>query len=183
VNGDAVPDTPPAQWIRLWQILADLDEQARRLRYLSQHEPLAQPTPGYPRAGTHRSHAGEVRKALEDILARFEELRSLVPAALSPTLDLPGIAADEHPHALAQRLEPLLRLASGLREQAFQPAPPLPPHSPPYLVELPGHDLAGTKAVQLAIGIEGLADAVRNVMLAAANARERHERLPDAIPP
>ncbi|TMI79239.1 MAG: hypothetical protein E6H03_10630 [Bacillati bacterium ANGP1] len=183
MNGDAVPDTPPAQWIRLWQILADLDEQARRLRYLSQHEPLAQPTPGYPRAGTHRSHAGEVRKALEDILARFEELRSLVPAALSPTLDLPGIAADEHPHALAQRLEPLLRLASGLREQAFQPAPPLPPHSPPYLVELPGHDLAGTKAVQLAIGIEGLADAVRNVMLAAANARERHERLPDAIPP
>ncbi len=171
MNGDAVPDTPPAQWIRLWQILADLDEQARRLRYLSQHEPLAQPTPGYPRAGTHRSHAGEVRKALEDILARFEELRSLVPAALSPTLDLPGIAADEHPHALAQRLEPLLRLASGLREQAFQPAPPLPPHSPPYLVELPGHDLAGTKAVQLAIGIEGLADAVRNVMLAAANAR------------
>ena len=171
MNGDAVPDTPPAQWIRLWQILADLDEQARRLRYLSQHEPLAQPTPGYPRAGTHRSHAGEVRKALEDILARFEELRSLVPAALSPTLDLPGIAADEHPHALAQRLEPLLRLASGLREQAFQPAPPLPPHSPPYLVELPGHDLAGTKAVQLAVGIEGLADAVRNVMLAAANAR------------
>ena len=166
-----MPDTPPAQWIRLWQILADLDEQARRLRYLSQHEPLAQPTPGYPRAGTHRSHAGEVRKALEDILARFEELRSLVPAALSPTLDLPGIAADEHPHALAQRLEPLLRLASGLREQAFQPAPPLPPHSPPYLVEPPGHDLAGTKAVQLAIGIEGLAEAVRNVMLAAANAR------------
>src|SRR5207302_7497734 len=96
----AVPDTPPAQWIRLWQILADLDEQAKRLRYLSQHEPLAQPTPGYPRAGTHRSHAGEVRKALEDILARFEELRSLVPAALSPTLDLPGIAADEHRHAL-----------------------------------------------------------------------------------
>ena len=166
-----MPETPQAQWIRLWQILADLDEQARRLRYLSQHEPLAQPTPGYPRAGTHRSHAGEVRKALEDILARFEELRSLVPAALSPTLDLPGIAADEHPHALAQRLEPLLRLASGLREQAFQPAPPLPPHSPPYLVEPPGHDLAGTKAVQLAIGIEGLAEAVRNVMLAAANAR------------
>ena len=166
-----MPDTPPAQWIRLWQILADLDEQARRLRYLSQHEPLAQPTPGYPRAGTHRSHAGEVRETLEDILARFEELRSLVSTALPPTLDLPGIAADEQPRALAQRLEPLIRLASGLNEQAFQPAPPLPPHSPPYLVEPPGHDLAGTKAVQLAIGIEGLAEAVRNVMLAAANAR------------
>ena len=95
----------------------------------------------------------------------------MLPAALPPTLDLPGIAADEQPRVLAQRLEPLIRLASGLGEQAFQPSPPLPPHSPPYLVEPPGHDLAGTKAVQLATGIEGLAEAVRNVMLAAANAR------------
>ena len=166
-----MPETPQAQWIRLWQILRDLDEQAKRLRSLSQHEPLAQPTPGYPRAGTHRSHAGEVRETLEGIRARLEELRAAVPAAVAPTLDLPGIAADEQPRALARRLEPLIRLASGLNEQAFQPAPPLPPHSPPYLVEPPGHDLAGTKAVQLAIGIEGLAEAVRNVMLAAANAR------------
>jgi len=38
------------------------------------------------------------------------------------------------------------------------------------LVEPPGHDLAGTKAVLLAIGIERLTASLRNLMLAIANA-------------
>jgi len=155
-------------WINVWQDVAALHADAGRLRRLSQLEPLAQPRPGYPRAGLRRSHAGEVRELLHGIGHRLEALRGSLPAVLTSTLP-PGIAADEHPDEIAKRVDALSRLTSSLAQEAFQPLPALPPHSPPYLVEPPGHDLAGTKAVLLAIGIEDLTTSVRNLLLSAAN--------------
>lgn len=156
------------QWIRLWRHLTALREYASRLRHLSQHEPLAQRRPGYPQPGLERPHPDDVREVLEGIQRRLEEIRPLLPAVL-PSAAMPGTAADERPEEIAKRLETLRRLASTLAQEAFQPPPPLPPHAPPYLVEPPGHDLAGTKAVLLANGIEGLTASVRNLMLAAAD--------------
>ncbi len=92
----------------------------------------------------------------------------MIPTVL-PSTAPPGIAADERPDEIAKRVDTLGRLASTLAQEAFQPLPPLPPHAPPYLVEPPGHDLAGTKAVLLATGIEELTASVRNLMLSAAN--------------
>ena len=139
-------------WTEMWQDIAALSECARRLRHLSQQEPLAQPRPGYPRAGLGRSHADDVRDVLTRIGRGLARLRAPIPGVLPQDLP-PGIAADEHPNEIAKRVDALSRLTSALAHEAFQPAPPLPPHSPPYLVEPPGHDLAGTKAVLLAIGI------------------------------
>ena len=164
-----MPTIRPAQWDELWQSLAVLQDRARQLRRLSQQEPLAQRRPDYPRAGTSRSHEGEVRALLGEILTRLEEVRTLLPTGLAGDPPSPGLAGDEHPRAVAARLDPIIRLVAGLKEQAFQPAPELPPHAPPYLVEPPGHDLAGTKAVVLALGIEGLVMSIRNAMLAAVN--------------
>ncbi|HKV44272.1 MAG TPA: hypothetical protein VJT32_06295 [bacterium] len=163
-----MPETPTAQWAQLWQSLAALQDQATRLRHLSQREPLVQWRPGYPRAGTSRSREGEVRDLLEELPRRLADVRTLAPTVLAPDPN-PGLAADEHAGAVAARLETLIRLAAGLKEQAFLPAPDLPPHAPPYVVEPPGHDLAGTKAVLLALGIEEVVLAIRNAMLAAAN--------------
>ncbi len=158
------------RWGQLWQSLAALQQHAARLREASQHEPLTQPRPGYPRAGLGRSHAGEVREVLRDIHTRLEELRILVPAVCPTGTSPAGLAADEAPEEIEKRADALSRLLSTLEREAFQPLPPLPPHAPPYLVEPPGHDLAGTKAVVLAVGIEALITAVRNAMLGAANA-------------
>jgi len=156
-------------WIVAWQDVAALRAYAGRLRHLSQQDPLAQPRPGYPRAGLGRSHADEVREVLTGIGHRLERIRSVLPTVLPPGLP-PGIAADERPTEIAKRVDALSRLTSALAQEAFQPAPALPPHSPPYLVEPPGHDLAGTKAVLLAIGIEELTTSVLNLLLSAANA-------------
>jgi hypothetical protein len=153
-------------WIDLWERLAALQGLARRLRQLSQHEPLAQMRPGYPRAGPRRSHADEVREVLDGIRRRLDEVRALLPTVLPAGPAPSGIAADEAPGTLGARVDALIRLASGLAQEAFQPPPKLPPHAPPYLVEPPGHDLPGTKAALLALGIEVLSEAVQNAMLA-----------------
>jgi hypothetical protein len=157
-------------WGQLWRSLASLQQEAARLRRLSQHEPLAQVRPGYPRAGLSRPHADEVREVLAGIQAELEKVRTLLPIVLPAGTSLPGVPADEQPEKILARVDALSRLASTLAQEAFQPLPPLPPHAPPYLVEPPGHDLAGTKAVLLALGIEELAPSVRNAMLSAANA-------------
>jgi len=162
-------DAGQDRWGRAWQSLAALEQLAARLRELSQHEPLAQARPGYPRAGLGRSHSDEVRDILRDVHRRLEELRTLWPA-VGPTGGSPtGAAPEEGPQEIATRLDGLSRLVATLEQEAFQPLPPLPPHAPPYLVEPPGHDLAGTKAVVLAVGIEALITSVRNAMLGAAN--------------
>jgi hypothetical protein len=162
-------ETERDRWTEVWQDVAALSACAGRLRHLSQQEPLAQPRPGYPRAGLGRSHADDVREVLDAIGRGLERIRAALPAVLPPGGLPPGIAADEHPNEIAKRVDALSRLTSALAREAFQPAPALPPHSPPYLVEPPGHDLAGTKAVLLAIGIEELTSSVRNLLLAAAN--------------
>jgi hypothetical protein len=158
-----------ARWSELWNELTVLREHARRLRHLSHEEPLAQHNPGYPKAGLGRSHADEVREVLSGIQRGLEQIRQGLPSVLPEGTQFPGIAADEQPKETAARLEALSRLAETLAREAFQPLPPLPPHAPPYLFEPPGHDLAGTKAVLLAIGIERVTTSIRNLMLAAAN--------------
>jgi hypothetical protein len=157
------------RWTAVWQDVTALRAYAGRLRRLSQQDPLAQPRPGYPRAGLGRSHADEVREVLNGIGHRLERIRTALPTVLPSGL-LPGIAADERPTEIVKRVDALNRLTSTLAQEAFQPLPALPPHSPPYLVEPPGHDLAGTKAVLLAIGIEALTTSVLNLLVSAANA-------------
>jgi hypothetical protein len=161
-------ETERIGWTEVWQAVAALAAYAGRLRHLSQQEPLAQPRPGYPRAGLGRSHADDVRDVLSGIGRGLALLRAALPGVIPQDLP-PGIVADEHPDEIAKRIDALSRLTSALAREAFQPAPALPPHSPPYLVEPPGHDLAGTKAVLLAIGIEALTTSVQNLLLAAAN--------------
>lgn len=161
---------PPEQWAEMWNELTALRSHARRLRHLSHEEPLAQHNPGYPKAGLGRSHADEVREVLSGIQRGLEQVRQGLPSVLSEGTSLPGVAADEQPTEIATRVDALSRLAETLAREAFQPPPPLPPHAPPYLFEPPGHDLAGTKAVLLAIGIERVTTTIRNLMLAVANA-------------
>jgi hypothetical protein len=158
------------QWSELWSDLTALREQARRLRHLSHEEPLAQHNPGYPKAGLGRSHADEVREVLDAIQRGLARIRREVPAVLPEAIPVTGVAAGEEPAETVARLDAVSHLAEMLAREAFQPPPPLPPHAPPYLFEPPGHDLAGTKAILLAIGIERLTTSLRNLMLAAANA-------------
>ena len=159
----------PARWSELWNELTALREHAKRLRHLSHEEPLAQHNPAYPKAGLGRSHADEVHEVLTGIQRGLEQVRQGLSCVLTEGTPLPGIAADENPAETAARLDALSRLAVTLAREAFQPPPPLPPHSPPYLFEPPGHDLAGTKAVLLALGIERVTTSIRNLMLATAN--------------
>jgi hypothetical protein len=157
-------EAPGAEWTTLWQMLGDLQNGAKRLRQLAQLDPLVQPRPGYPHPGTHRSHGAEVCAVIEAIIERLVRAQALLPAVV----DLEGPWTGP-PAALAARTETLIRLASQLKDEALRPIPSLPPHAPPYLVEPPGHDLAGTKAVLLAAGIAELAVEIRNIMLAEAN--------------
>jgi len=146
-----------------------LQELARRLRRLSQEEPLLQPRPGYPRAGLGRSHADEVRETLDGVASSLEEIKRRLPEVLPAGARPLGVSADEDPRVVAERLETLIRLVAGLKKEAFQPPPPLPPVTPPYLVEPPGHDLAGTKAVVLAAGIEQIVSTIQTLILALLN--------------
>ncbi len=165
----AMVEMPPERWSEMWNELTVLREHARRLRHLSHEEPLAQHNPGYPKAGLGRSHADEVREVLDAIQRGLAKIRQGLPSMLPQSIQVTGVAADEQPTATAARLDALSRLAETLAREAFQPLPPLPPHAPPYLFEPPGHDLAGTKAILLAIGIERLTTSLRNLMLALAN--------------
>jgi hypothetical protein len=156
---------------QLWGALAVLEARARDLRRLSQLEPLEKPRPDYPHAGAGRSHADELRAVFAGVDGALAEAIQLLPAAL-PDGPVPSaaVSADETPAALARRLAALQKLAADLAREAFEPLPPLPPHAPPYLVTIPGHDLPSSKALALGHGLGETVTAVRNALLAAANA-------------
>jgi hypothetical protein len=155
---------------QLWRALALLEARARDLRRLSELEPLKKPRPDYPHVGVGRSHDDEVRAVFADVNAALAEAIQLLPAALADgSVPAPGIAEDETPAALAKRLAMLQKLAAGLAREAFEPLPPLPPHAPPYLVTIPGHDLPSSKALALGHGLDETVTALRSALLAAAN--------------
>lgn len=160
-------------WSRIWNTLDVLDARARDLRRLSQEEPLKKARPDYPHTGVGRSHEDELRAVFADLAQAFAETARLLPALLPEGATPPGVAADEAPAALAARLSALERLTAGVAREAFEPPPPLPPHAPPYLVTIPGHDLPGTKALLLGNSILETVAALRNALLAAANATAR----------
>lgn len=156
---------------QLWWTLELLERRAYDLRMLSQYEPLKKARPDYPHAGVGRSHDDEVRGVFADLARAFAEARRLLPAALPDGDAPPGAVSDEAPSALAGRLATLETLASRLAREAFEPLPPLPPHAPPYLVTLPGHDVPSSKALILGNGILEIVGALRNALVAAANAK------------
>ena len=168
-------------WHALWRSLDALANYARRLRHLSQEEPLLQARPDYPRPRSTASHGEELRKVFqglrEDLRTVEESLTAVFPDRQAP----PGLAPDESPHAIRARLGALARLADTLEKEAFQPPPPLPKHAPPYLGEAPAHDLAGSKAVLLSYGLEEAVAALRNALLGTLN--RRGDATPDAMPP
>jgi hypothetical protein len=170
-------DQKEEAWTALWRGLDALQDGARKLRRLSQEEPLLKARPDYPRARLGRSHADEVRDVLDDVARHLEEIRNLVPQALptwaadSSDSNPPGVASGEAPQVMLTRIQTLGRLAASLKQEAFQPPPTLPPHAPPYLSEPPGHDLPGTKAILVSGGIESVVTALRNLLLGAANTR------------
>ena len=159
-----------AAWKQLWITLDVLERRGRDLRRLSQEEPLKKARPDYPRAGAGRSHDDELRGAFADLEKAFAETIRLLPAALRDGAVPPVVPADETQAALAGRLSALQKFTTALATQAFEPLPPLPPHAPPYLVTIPGHDLASSKALLLGNGIIDTVTALRNTLVAAANA-------------
>jgi hypothetical protein len=157
-------------WTQLWKALAVLESRALDLRRLSQVEPLKKARPDYPHAGVGRARDDEVRAVCAELAQAFAETRRLLPVVLPDGTAPPGVAADETPAALAARVSALEKLTANLARGAFEPLPPLPPHAPPYLVTLPGHDLPGSKALLLGSGILETVGALRNALVAAANA-------------
>lgn len=160
-------------WQSLWHSLSVLRQHARKLRHLSQVEPLLQARPDYPRARTGRSHASEVRDVLEDVARILEEAKRLLPEVLPDSQSTAGVSADEGPAALAKRMDTLAHLVHTLQREAFEPPPHLPAHAPPYLAEAPRHDLAGAKAILLSLGIEETVSSLRNLLLASRNEGDR----------
>jgi hypothetical protein len=159
-----------AALLPLWKTLGVLEARARDLRRLSQEEPLKKARPDYPHAGAGRSHDDELRGVFADLAKEFGEAIRLLPAAVRDGAAPRGVPADETPAALAGRLSALEKFTTALATQAFEPLPPLPPHAPPYLVTIPGHDLASSKALLLGNGIIDTVTALRNTLVAAANA-------------
>jgi hypothetical protein len=157
-------------WNQLWKALEVLESRALDLRRLSQVEPLKKARPDYPHAGVGRSHDDELRAVFADLASAFAEAGRLLPSVLPDGTASPGAAADETPAALAARVSKLEKLTANLAREAFEPLPPLPQHAPPYLVTLPGHDLPGSKALLLGSGILETVGALRNALVAAANA-------------
>ena len=156
-------------WQSLWHSLSALQEHARKLRHLSQMEPLLQARPDYPRARIGRSHASEVQAVLEEVARILAEAKRLLPQILPDTQRPPGISADEVPGALAKKMDTLAHLVATLQREAFEPPPQLPAHAPPYLAKAPRHDLAGATAILLSLGIEETVTSLRNLLLASRN--------------
>ena len=157
-------------WLLLWRRLEGLGAYAEALRRLSQQEPLLQARPDYPRApGIRRSHADELRDTLEGIREALAELRGTVTDALTHDTASRGGLPEEAPAAVETRLAALTRLADTLLVEAFQPLPPLPKHAPPYVLESPRHDLAGSKAVYLSYALEEIVASLHNALLSRAN--------------
>lgn len=155
-------------WDALWQCLAVLQDGARKLRHLSQQEPLLQSRPDFPRARTGRSHAEELREVLDGLLRQMEDARRLIPEVFADGISAGGLAADEAPQAMAERLAALLRMTVTVKNDAFQPPPPLPKHAPPYLAGAPP-PLAGSRALLLSAGLDEVVAGLRNALLAVAN--------------
>lgn len=168
-----------ADAIEFWKTLEVLEARAHDLRRLSQYEPLKKARPDYPRTGVGRSYDDEVRAVFADLGRTFREARRLLPAVLPDGAAPPGSASDDAPSALADRLAALEKAASALTREAFEPLPPLPPHAPPYLVTLPGHDIPSSKALILGNGILEIVGALRNALVAAANAAARSTAPPE----
>jgi len=157
-------------WRRLWQRLDGLDTDARILRRLSQEEPLLQARPDYPRPPVpKRSYAAELRATLEGIRRGIDEVLDLLPEALRGGEPPAGGLGEEAPAAISQRLGTLAKLADTLLVEAFEPPPLLPKHAPPYVLQSPRHDLAGSKAVFLSYGLEEVAAGIRNALLSRTN--------------
>ncbi len=166
-------------WHSLWRSLDALGNYARRLRQLSQEEPLLQARPDYPRPRSTASYADELRKVFQGLREDLRTVKESLPAVLADR-ELPrGSAPEETPRAITARLGALARLLETLEVEAFQPAPPLPKHGPPYLAEAPAHALAGSKAVLLSYGIEEAVTALRNALLGVLNANS----MPPVGPP
>lgn len=168
-----------ADAIEFWKTLEVLEARAHDLRRLSQYEPLKKARPDYPRTGVGRSYDDDVRAVFADLGRTFREARRLLPAVLPDGAAPPGSASDDAPSALADRLAALEKAASALTREAFEPLPPLPPHAPPYLVTLPGHDIPSSKALILGNGILEIVGALRNALVAAANAAARSTAPPE----
>ena len=168
-----MPAADETAWQHLWKTLDMLQARALDLRRLSQVEPLKKARPDYPHAGVGRSHDDQLRPVFADLAQAFAEASRLLPSVLPDGAVPPGLAAEETPSALAARLSTLETLTANLAREAFEPLPPLPPHAPPYLVTLPGHDLPGSKALLLGSGILEVVAALRNALIAAANAAPR----------
>ncbi|MHB8732688.1 MAG: hypothetical protein ACYDAB_12960 [bacterium] len=168
-----MPAVDETAWQHLWKTLDVLQARARDLRRLSQVEPLKKARPDYPHAGVGRSHDDELRTVFADLAQASAEASRLLPSMLPDAAAPPGADDDETPAALARRLSTLEKLTANLAREAFEPLPPLPPHAPPYLVTLPGHDLPGSKALLLGSGILEVVAAIRNALVAAANAAPR----------
>ncbi|HLJ60989.1 MAG TPA: hypothetical protein VKZ50_14790 [bacterium] len=159
-----------AAWESLWRQLERLEGAARTLRRLSQEEPLLQARPDYPRPpAPRRSYADELRETLERVREGVAEVRRLLAEALPPGTHPAGLLPEEMPDALDHRLAGLAKLADTLLVEAFEPPPPLPKHAPPYVLEAPRHDLAGSKAIFLSYGLEDAAASIRNALLSRAN--------------
>ena len=158
---------------QLWKALDALAAQAHDLRRLSQEEPLHKARPDYPHTGVHRSHEQELRGVFAGLEKTFAETSRLLPTALTDGTTPSGGVTDETPAALASRLSTLEKLTANLAKEAFAPLPPLPPHAPPYLVTLPGHDLPASRALFLGNEILETVTAIRNALLAAANTTPR----------
>ncbi len=158
-------------WEALWRCVGALQERARRLRHLSQEEPLLGARPDFPRARIGMSRAEELREVLDGLLRDMEEARRLIPEVF-PDASVPAgqLTAEEAPPTVAERLAALSRIGAKLREDAFQPPPPLPKHAPPYLADTPP-PLSGSRALLLSSGLEEVASALRNALLAAVNTR------------
>lgn len=158
-------------WQALWQRLDGLGAFAEALRRLSQEEPLVQARPDYPRAPRVRvSHADELRRTLEGIRRVVFDLQPLVAAALPDGERSAAVLPEDAPAAVDKRLGELARLCETLSIEAFEPLPPLPKHAPPYVLESPRHDLAGSKAVYLSYALEEIVASLRNALLSRANA-------------
>lgn len=168
-----MPAIDETAWSQLWNALDVLEARARDLRRLSQEEPLKKARPDYPHTGVGRSHDDEVRGVFADLARAFAETNRLLPVVLPDGTAPPGVAGDETPAALAGRLSTLEKFTAKLAREAFEPLPLLPPHAPPYLVTIPGHDLPGTKALLLGNTVLETVTALRNALIAAANATAR----------
>jgi hypothetical protein len=116
------------------------------------------------------SHSDDLRRTLEGIQRAVFDLQPLVAGALPDGDRSAAVLPEETAAGIDRRLGALARLCDTLLVEAFEPPPPLPKHAPPYVLESPRHDLAGSKAVYLSYALEEIVASLRNALLSRANA-------------